>query len=84
MKREVFADEEVLKAINAQLVPVMIDVDDPAAKDLVEQYKIGVTPITVFTDPQGKVLDYAVGKIGKSKFLEMLGNLSTATTKLQQ
>lgn len=84
MKREVFADEEVLKAINGQLVPVMIDVDDPAAKDLVEQYKIGVTPITVFTDPQGKVLDYAVGKIGKSKFLEMLGNLSTAPTGLQQ
>ncbi|WP_319500619.1 thioredoxin fold domain-containing protein [uncultured Draconibacterium sp.] len=75
MKREVFADKEVMKAINSQLIPVMINVDDPKAEELVKHYKIGGTPITVFTDPKGKVLDYAVGKIGKSKFLEMLENL---------
>ncbi len=67
MKREVFADKEVMKAINSQLIPVMINVDDPKAEELVKQYKIGGTPITIFTDYQGKVLDYAVGKIGKSK-----------------
>ncbi|WP_319482675.1 thioredoxin fold domain-containing protein [uncultured Draconibacterium sp.] len=78
MKREVFADKEVMKAINSQLIPVMINVDDPKAEELVNQYKIGGTPITIFTDSQGKVLDYAVGKIGKSKFLEMLENLGTA------
>ncbi len=78
MKREVFADEEVLKAINANLVPVMIDVDDPDAQELVKQYNIGGTPITIFTDAQGKVLDYAVGKIGKEKFLEMLAKISSA------
>lgn len=74
MKREVFADEEVMKAINSQVVPVMIDVDDPNAKALVQLYEIGATPITIFTDPQGEVLDYAVGKIGKTEFLEMLEN----------
>jgi len=78
MKREVFADKEVMKAINSQLVPVMIDVDDPNAEELVKHYKVGGTPITIFTDPQGKVLDYAVGKIGKEKFLEMLENLGAA------
>ncbi len=77
MKREVFADKEVMKAINSQVVPVMIDVDDPDAAELVKLYNIGGTPITIFTDPQGKVLDYAVGKIGKTKFLEMLENLET-------
>ena len=67
-----------MKAINSQLIPVMINVDDLKAEELVKQYKIGGIPITIFTDYQGKVLDYAVGKIGKSKILEMLENLSAA------
>ena len=77
MKREVFADEEVMKAINAQVVPVMIDIDDPNAEEIVKQYKIGGTPITIFTDPRGKVLDYAVGKIDKAEFLKMLENIGS-------
>lgn len=81
MKREVFADQEVMLAINAQVVPVMIDIDDPTAEALVKQYNIGATPITIFTDPQGKVLDYAVGKIGKTEFLEMLKNLGATGSK---
>jgi protein disulfide-isomerase len=75
MKRNVFGDKEIMKAINSQVVPVMINIDDHNAEELVKQYNIGTTPITIFTDPQGKVLDYAVGKIGKTKFLEMLKNL---------
>lgn len=75
MKREVFADKEVMKAINSQVVPVMINIDAPNATEIVKHYKIGGTPITIFTDPEGKVLDYAVGKIGKTEFLEMLKNL---------
>lgn len=81
MKREVFADKEVMKAINSHVVPVMIDVDDPNAADLLKQYNVGGTPITIFTDPQGNVLDYAVGKIGKTKFLEMLENLGAADSE---
>jgi protein disulfide-isomerase len=78
MKREVFADKEVMKAINSQVVPLMIDVDDPNAQELIELYKVGSTPVTIFTDSKGNVLDYAVGKIGKTKFLEMLENLGAA------
>lgn len=77
MKREVFANQEVMKAVNAQVVPIMIDIDDPNAQELVKHYKIGATPITIFTNPQGEVLDYAVGKIGKTKFLEMLEKINT-------
>lgn len=76
MKREVFADEEVRQAIHSQVVPLMIDIDDPSAEELLKQYNVRGTPITIFTDPQGKVLDYAVGKIGKTKFLEMLKKLA--------
>lgn len=72
MKREVFADQEVMKIVNAQVVPVIIDVDDPNAEALVKRYKIGGTPVIIFTDAQGEVLDYAVGKIGKTAFLEIL------------
>ncbi len=72
MKREVFADKEVLKAINHQIIPVEIDIDDPTTAEIVKQYNIGATPITVFTNPKGEVLDYSVGKMSKEKFLEML------------
>lgn len=75
MKREVFADKEVTKAINSQVVPVIIDVDDPKAAEIVKRYNAGMTPITIFTDEQGEVIDYATGKIGKTQFLEMLENL---------
>ena len=74
MKRKVFADSEVMKAIDAEVVPVEIDIDDPNNEQLVKQYNIGATPTTIFIDPQGKVIDYAVGKVEKSKFLEMLEN----------
>ena len=75
MKREVFADNEVMEAINSQVIPIMIDVDDPDAEEIVKYYNAGVTPLTIFTDHKGNVLDYAVGKMGKSEFLEMLANL---------
>ena len=82
MKREVFADKKVMKAIKAQVIPVMINIDDPNAEELVKHYKIGGTPVTIFTDPKGNVLDYAVGKIGKTRFLEMLENLGAKGSKV--
>ena len=74
MKRQVFTDNEVMKAINSKVIPVEINIDDPNAEALVKQYNIGATPTTVFIDPKGNIIDYAVGKVGKSKFLEMLEN----------
>lgn len=74
MKREVFADEEVMKTINAQLVPAMIYQGDPGADALFRRYNVGVTPITIVTDGMGNVLNYAVGGIGKAEFLELIEN----------
>lgn len=72
MKREVFANKEVERIINSQVTPVMIDIDNPNTNEIVKHFKVGATPTTIILDSQGKVLDYAVGKIGKNKFLEML------------
>lgn len=74
MKRQVFADNEVMKAIDTKVVPVEINIDDPNSEKLVKQYNIGATPTTLFIDYEGTVIDYAVGKVGKIKFLEMLEN----------
>jgi protein disulfide-isomerase len=75
MKREVFADSKVARAINAQVVPVMVYADSPGAEALFSQYNVGGTPITIFTDYSGHVLDYAVGGMEKAEFMDMLGNL---------
>jgi protein disulfide-isomerase len=77
MKREVFADNEVMEVINSEVIPVMIDIDNPNTKELVKHYNIGATPTTVIVDSQGNVIDYAVGKIEKKNFLEILNNLNT-------
>lgn len=75
MKRQVFADKQVASAVNSKVVPVIIDVDDPKSKEIVERYKAGVTPITLFIDANGDVLDYAVGKMEKAAFMEMLNDI---------
>ena len=75
MKRQVFADKQVASAVNAKVVPVIIDVDDPKSKEIVERYKAGVTPITLFIDGNGDVLDYGVGKMEKEAFMEMLNDI---------
>lgn len=75
MKREVFADKEVMKTVNSQVIPVMIDIDNPNTEELVKHYNVGATPTTIIIDSKGKVIDHVVGKIGKNKFLDMLGNI---------
>lgn len=75
MKREVFADREVMEAINSQVIPVMVYADSPGGEAAFRQYNVQGTPITLFTDPQGTVLDYAVGGIRKEAFMEMLKKL---------
>ncbi|WP_417558626.1 thioredoxin family protein [Mesoflavibacter zeaxanthinifaciens] len=75
MKRQVFADQEVNKAMDAKVVSIEINIDDSNSEALIKQYSIGATPTTIFIDNEGNVIDYAVGKVGKAKFLEMLLNI---------
>lgn len=77
VKREVFADKEVEKIVNSEVRPILIDIDNPNSMQIVKYYKVGATPTTIIVDSNGEVLDYAVGKIDKMEFLEMLGNSET-------
>lgn len=77
MKREVFADKEVEKIVNSKVTPIIIDIDNPNTKEIVNKYKISAIPTTIIIDSNGEVLDYAVGKIDKKKFLEMINNSET-------
>lgn len=75
MKREVFADEEVESLINSQFTSVMIDMNNLKTKDIVNHYKVGATPTTIIVNSKGEVLDFAIGKIEKKRFLEILHNV---------
>ena len=72
MKRQVWADDDVMTSVNSDFVPVTIDVDDPNNASLLVRYNVGGTPITIITDPSGKALRWRVDGIGKSDFLELL------------
>lgn len=72
MKRTVWADEQVAAKVNESLVPLILDVDDPNAADLISRYGVRATPVTIITDPQGNPLESRVGGMSKPEFLEML------------
>ena len=81
MKRKVWADEEVTQKVNAGFVPVLLDVDDPMAKPVMERYNVsGGSPWTFITDGEGNVLDYRFGAVDKAEFLGMLVSASMEVT----
>ena len=64
-----------MHAINAPVVPVMLHSGEPGTDAVFERYRVGGTPVTIFTDPARTVLDDEVGRMGKTRFLEMLYDL---------
>ncbi|EAQ79934.1 probable thiol:disulfide interchange protein [Blastopirellula marina DSM 3645] len=72
MKRQVWADAEVETSVNAQFIPVAIDVNNPDNAELLTRYNIGGAPVTIITDPAGNALRWRAGGIGKTEFLELL------------
>ncbi|MFT5205252.1 MAG: thioredoxin 1 [Phycisphaerales bacterium] len=75
MKREVWADDQVMATVNADFIPVTIDVDNSNATEILSRYGIGATPNTIITDSQGNVLQQRQGRISKPDFLELLESL---------
>ena len=61
-----------MNTVNAAFTPVTIDVDDPDNAAILVRYNVGGTPTTIVTDPNGNALQWRVGGIGKSEFLELL------------
>ncbi|MCR9291911.1 MAG: thioredoxin family protein [bacterium] len=79
MKRTVWANAEVESVVNMGFTPVMIDVGDPSASaELLEQYSVHVTPVTILLDSDGQVLERVQGAMDKQEFLALLQK-STAT-----
>ena len=81
MKRQVWADEEVKTSVNAQFIPVAIDVDNPDNAAVLSRYNVGGAPVTIITDPQGNALRWQAGGIGISEFLELLSEPNPSATK---
>ena len=73
MKRQVWADEQVAKSVNANFIPVAIDVGNPNDAAVMDRYNIVGSPVTIVTDPDGNVLRWRDGGLDKSEFLEFLG-----------
>lgn len=72
MKRQVWADEEVMKVVNEKFLPVMLDADDPAVAAVMSEFGIQGTPWTVFLNPSGVPMEAKYGAIGKSDFMKIL------------
>ena len=81
MKRNVWGDKQVADTVNAAFIPVTIDVDDPDSAAAMSRYRVGGTPITIVTDPEGNVLRYKPGGIGKAEFLELIGRSNPPVAK---
>lgn len=81
MKRQVWADDEVMNLVNAQFIPVSIDVDNPDNAAVLTRYKIGGPPVTIVTDPLGNVLDWRAGGISKSEFIDLLSLQNPSAAK---
>ena len=72
MKRQVWADDEVMAMVNESFIPVTIDVDAPDSATALSRYGAGPTPRTIITDANGEVLQQRQGGMGKAEFLELL------------
>ena len=81
MKRQVWADEEVMKLVKSRFIPVSIDVDNPDNAAVMTRYEIGGPPVTIVIGPQGNVRDWRAGGISKSEFIELLGEPKPSAVK---
>jgi len=77
MKRQVWADDQVMNLVNAAFIPVTIDVDNSNAAATLSRYEIGSTPTTIITDSEGNVLQRKQGRMSKAEFLELIGPLDS-------
>ncbi len=73
MKKDVYTNPAVSKAAEA-FVPIMIDPEKETA--LADQYKITGYPTYIFLQPDGKIIETAVGSMEPENFAAKLTGLS--------
>lgn len=81
MKRTVWADEHVTTLVNTQFIPVAIQVDNPKDADVLARYNVAGAPVIIITDPQGNVLRWRDGGMGKVDFLAFIEELNPSANK---
>ncbi len=69
MEREVMVEEDVVKALQKDFIPVVIDIKKA---QLPLGLKVALTPTFIFVDANGKVLLNVPGAWGKEDFLALL------------
>lgn len=79
MKRQVWADVQVMQLVNAKFIPVAIDVGAPENAEILASYKVAGSPVTVVCEPHGEVVDWRTGGISKPQFLELLNSAKLLT-----
>mgnify|MGYP006112747351 FL=1 len=50
MKRQEWADDQVMNIVNSEFIPVFVNVVDPKNEDILVHYNVGGTSITIITD----------------------------------
>ena len=80
MKRQEWADDQVMNIVNSEFNPISVNVVDPKNEDILVHYNVSGTPITIITDSNGNALKWRVGGIEKSEFIELLSKSNLTYT----
>jgi protein disulfide-isomerase len=71
MKREVWPDADVQAAANGKVIPIYMDVDQPAAQEKAAHYRVSGIPTLLITQADGTPLR-AGGMMSKRELVAML------------
>ncbi|MEO1523782.1 MAG: thioredoxin family protein [Planctomycetota bacterium] len=80
MKRQVWADPQVMAEVNEQFVAVAIEIDDPKNAALLERYNVKGAPVTIIVDSEGEAQRWRSGGTGKTEFLKFLHEDASANS----
>jgi uncharacterized protein YyaL (SSP411 family) len=72
MKHEVWPDDKVRSAVTSGFIPVLIDPDLPANREVLERYSIKGFPTVLILDPSGTVIREA-NFLSRDQMLRFLG-----------
>lgn len=72
MKRETWPDARVRAAVEAGYIPLLLDIDEPAAAAVAQRYGVTAIPTLAVLDSDGQVLRGVTGFIDAERMLSLL------------
>jgi len=72
MKNETYSDDSIIKLVNSNFIPVMIDIDDDAS--IADRFDISVVPVNIILTGDYKVVDSKTGYLSVSQLTSFLKN----------